>query len=112
MIGTSRQLVVVMWMGVAVLPTAQAIAQEPKAEVAVVYSWEDDHGLKYPLGWTASVAANLNSRLAVVAEIGGNYDFERVPDLPGYTHRNEPYTISNLTFSAGPRFGLGLSPRV
>jgi hypothetical protein len=104
----------VLWLsaGLVFLGGRSASAQLPKGEVATTYAWENNQGFKYPIGWTASPAVRIVPWLAVVGEIAGNYDLERVPDLPGFTYRNQRYTISNHTFAAGPRAVATVSPRV
>jgi hypothetical protein len=89
-----------------------AVAQIPPVEVAASYARVDDHGYGYPVGWSVSAAGRVFSWLQLIGEVAGSYDFERVPDLPGFTYRNQPYTVTIYTFAAGPRFVARPSPRV
>ena len=78
-------------------------AQEPRFEASIQYGWEDDHGFRLPVGWIVSAAGYVTPRLAIVGEAGGQYDFERVPNLPGFTYANMRYNINYHTFVGGAR---------
>jgi hypothetical protein len=64
-------------------------AQEPKVEIAVGYAWVNDHGFKYPVGWTGSAIVSVTPWLGMVGEADGNYHRDHVPDLSGYTYAGQ-----------------------
>jgi len=80
-----------------------ASAQEPRSEASIQYGWLDDDGFHLPVGWVASAATYFAPNVALVGEVGGQYDFERVPNLPEFTYANMRYNINLHTFAGGAR---------
>jgi hypothetical protein len=86
-------------------------AQDAPVELGGSYVWEDQKGLKLPLGWSVSVAGPLSDHFAIVGEFAASYDLERVPNIPGFVHANERYIITNHSFTVGPRVIVKMSTR-
>ena len=80
-----------------------AFAQEPKREVSMEYGWLDDHGYHFPVGWILSAGDYVTPWLAIVGEAGGQYHYDRVPNLPGYTYANQRYNVNLHSFTGGIR---------
>lgn len=95
--------------GLSLLGALPAMAQTPRAEVNVGYTYmqEQDRDENYPAGFVVDVAGNINNWSAGVAEVGMHFrtceNCQRGP-FDSNSFRGRDLNLRIFSYLAGPRF--------
>jgi opacity protein-like surface antigen len=104
-------------LGLLLLAGLPASAQTPRAEISGGYAvmHDQDRAERFPAGWVASVAGNINGWIGAAAEVGASYrtcrDCQRGP-FTSATFRGTDRNLRVYTFMIGPRFASHALSRV